>query len=161
MGKTADLTSWLLKCPTLAAVWNISAEMADGVNVVLPAGSSERRTTSSMIDVTGCYDCDIKPMASVYETFQINCYRQFAENENDFNVLKYEEVESVINWIIAQDEAQNLPEFGGEKVVAVDCIPFQPQIRGVEPTSKLVCYYITIRVTYVNKARGRSLSWQM
>lgn len=161
MGKTADLTSWLLKCPTLAAVWNISAEMADGVNVVLPAGSSERRTTSSMIDVTGCYDCDIKPIASVYETFQINCYRQFAENENDFNVLKYEEVESVINWIIAQDEAQKLPEFGGEKVVTVDCIPFQPQIRGVEPTSKLVCYYITIRVTYVNKARGRSLSWQL
>ena len=161
MGKTADLTSWLLKCPTLAAVWNISAEMADGVNVVLPAGSSERRTTSSKIDVTNCYECDIAPLPTIYETFQINCYRQFAENENDFNVLKYEEVESVIQWIMAQDEAQKFPEFDGEKVIAVDCIPFQPQIRGVEPTSRLICYYVTLRVSYVNMAQGRSISWQL
>ena len=161
MSKIEAVTNWLMKCPELASLWNISAEQADGANVIFPSGTSYRRNISDRIDITGCYEADIIPIASVYEEYQINCYKAFTNNDNSYNIMKFEDVESVIEWVQRQDEAQSFPELAGKKVIAVDCFPFQPQIRGADPDSGLICYYITLRITYVNSAKGRSIEWQM
>ena len=74
--------------------------------------------------------------------------------------MNFENVEKVIEWVHAQDEAQKFPNLPDKKIVAVECFPFQPQIRGVDPDTRLVCYYITLRITYVNIAKGRCVEWQ-
>lgn len=159
MSTIKAITQWLSKCPQLAKIINISAEPRDGTYVVLPAGSSSRRSINDTIDVTGCYTADIIPSASVYQEFQINCYQAFYSNDNEFNVLKYDEVEAVINWINKQDEIQNFPDIDGIQTVAVETFPFIPQIRGADPETGLICYYITLRITYVNMAKGRSVEY--
>ena len=158
MSKQKAITEWLLRCPSLQSVWNISAEEQDGANVIVPAGTSYRREISDQLNVDGSYEADIIPLASVYEEYQINCYRTVIGNDNDFNALKFDEVESVIEWITAQDAIENFPNID-KLIVAVECFPFIPQIRGVDPDTGLICYYITLRITYVNTIKGRSVEW--
>lgn len=158
--KIKKIGEWLLQFPEVQSLYNISAFEQDGTNVLLPAGTSYRRNISDKRDVTDFYEAALKPYASVYEEFQLNCYKAFAANENEFNVLKYSEVESIINRINEQDEKGNFPDIG-EKVVSVECYPFQPQLRGVDPDTGLACYYVTIRITYVNRLKGRIVEWQI
>lgn len=159
MNKPENLTKWLMECPQLAQLYNITAEERDGANIIFPVGSSTRRTLTDDVDITGCYCADIQPNASVYEEYQINCYKSVVNSENDWNILKFGEVEKIIEWIGEQDEKQNFPDIG-EKIVMIDTYPFVPQTRFIDPESGIACYYITLRITYVNKAKGRSLEWQ-
>ena len=150
-----------MQCPLLQTLWNISAEEQDGANVILPAGTSNRRNINDRIDVSGWYECEIEPLPSVYEEYQINCYKTIVANDNEFNTLNFEDVEKVIEWVADQDEIGNFPDIYNKKIVAVDCFPFIPQIRGVDPDTGLVCYYITLRITYANTTKGRAIEWQM
>jgi len=161
MSKQTIITEWLMNCPQLASLYNISAQEQDGANVIFPVGTSRRRDITDVIDVTGCYSADIAPTASVYEEYQINCYKYLADSDNTYNVMRTEEVEAVIDWINNQDEIQNFPDIEGKKVVAVETFPFIPQIRFAEPETGLICYYITLRITYVNTAKGRAVLWQI
>lgn len=150
MGKLDNIKEWLSGCPALSNLWKISAEEIGGANVILPYSTSTRRTISDDLDITGAYDIEIKPLPSVYEEYQINCFRAFAENEEDFNALTYEEVQQICDWIMSKDDTLDFPEIPGRTVVAVEPFPFAPQIRGVNPDTGLVCYYITLRITYIN-----------
>lgn len=161
MSKTEAITKWLMQCPELSALWNISAEIADGTNVLLPGGTSERRYINDNLDVLGGYEADIRPLPSVYEDFQVNCYKGFVNNNNGYNIMNFEDVERVIEWVQKQDEKQNFPQIEGKTIVSADVYPFQPQIRGVDPDTQLTCYYFTLRIRYVNMAKGRSVEWQM
>lgn len=160
MSKQTNITEWLMDCPQLASLYNITAEEQDGANIIFPIGSSIRRSISDTVDVTGGYEADILPAASVYEEYQINCYKMLVNSDNGYNVMRVEEVEDVIDWINEQDEKQNFPDMNGKKVVAVETFPFVPQIRFVDPETGIVCYYITLRITYVNTAKGRSVYYE-
>ena len=74
MSKQTNITEWLMDCPQLASLHNITAEEQDGANIIFPIGSSIRRSISDTVDVTGGYEADILP-ANVYEEYQINCYK--------------------------------------------------------------------------------------
>lgn len=161
MSKISSLTEWLMQCPQLSALWNISAELSDGANILIPSGTSEMRYVNDSLDVINYYEANIVPLPSVYEEFQVNCYKSFVNNDNSYNVMNYDDVEKVIEWVREQDEKENFPVLEGEKVVSIDVLPFQPQIRGVDPDTYLVCYYFTIRIRYVNTSKGRSVGWQM
>jgi len=157
--KYNDIFKWLLQCPQLSELWQIYATMKDGANVILPFGTSERRRLTDYIDNVGGYNAEIKPTASVYEEYQINCYRDVVADENDYNVLKIEDVQAICDWIIEQDESGNLPEIEGVKVVAVEPHPFNPQIRFIDPESNIIGYYFTLRVYYVNTAKARDVEY--
>lgn len=160
MSKTENITKWLMKCPELYSLWNISALTQDGTSIIFPSGSSQRRNLSDKIDITGRYNADIIPFPSVYEEYQINCYKTFTDNSNDYNIMKYEDVERVIEWIHTQDENGNFPDIG-KVVISTECFPFIPQIRAVSPDSRLICYYITLRITYINTSKERNIQWQI
>jgi hypothetical protein len=113
------------------------------------------------LGVDGYYEAEIVPLPSVYEEYQINCYRTIVENNNEFNALNFEGVEDVVEWITEQDENGNFPQIDNKKIIAVESFPFIPQIRGVDPDTGLVCYYITLRITYINNAKGRVFEWPM
>ena len=157
MSRQQEVMQWLNECPQLAELWSISAKECDGANIIFPIGTSQRRTIRDSIDITGCYCAEITPTASVYEEYQINCYKDVVNNDNPFNALKLEEAENVIEWVTAQDEAMHFPQLTDKTVVEVDCVPHIPQIRGIDPDTGTVCYYITLRIRYVNTAKGRSV----
>ncbi len=54
MSKQTIITEWLMNCPQLASLYNISAQEQDGANVIFPVGTSRRRDITDVIDVTGC-----------------------------------------------------------------------------------------------------------
>lgn len=161
LSKQTAIAAWLKQCPELNSLWNISAYEQDGANVIIPAGTSYRRKLNERLNAVGGYEADIIPLPSVYEEYQINCYRTIVDNDNDFNTLNFEDVEKVIEWITEQDESGNFPQIDNKKIIAVECFPFIPQIQGVDPDTGLICYYITLRITYLNDARGRSFEWPM
>ena len=150
-----------MQCPQLSSLWNISAYEQDGANVIMPTGTSYRRNITEGIGVDGWYEATLTPLPSIYEEYQINCYKTIVNNDNDFNTLNFEDVEKVIDWITEQDEKQNFPQISGRKIIAVECFPFIPQIRGVDPDTGLICYYVTVRITYVNPAKSRLIECPM
>lgn len=161
MSKQKAITDWLIQCPELSTLWNISAYEQDGANVIVPAGTSYRREFNDNLSVDGWYEADFIPLPSVYEEYQINCYRTLVANDNDFNALTFEQVEKVIEWITQQDEKEKFPEINNKVIVSVECFPFIPQVRGIDPDTGLICYYITLRITYINTTKRRSFEWPM
>lgn len=159
MSKYTEIFNYLQQCPQLSQLWRVYAEQNDGANVVLPYGTSSRRNLTDYRDTAGYYNGEIKPLTSVYEEYQINCYRAVSPNADVFNIMKLDDVQAICDWIIEQDESGNLPEITGKQVVSIEPFPFNPQIRYIDPDSGLVAYFITVRITYVNTAQARTVEF--
>ena len=103
------------------------------------------------------------PYPSVYEDFQINCYEWYDVNDDSAptkneNVLTLEQVTSICDWIKAQNDAGMFPEIN-EKIISIECNPFVPQIRYVNPEENTVGYFITVRLSYVNRAQRKTVEY--
>ena len=151
---------YLKQNPILSSLWCIGAEEEEGQNVVLPQGTSQAMGfENEMVDVNGIYSGTHAPMARVYEDFQINCFRYVDINNNqepsvNLNVRTLEEVQSICEWIEKQNEVGNFPKLN-EAVIAIECNPFNPQIRYVDLSEKIIAYFITVRVHYLNPRKPR------
>ena len=159
MSKQTAIIEWLMQCPLLKTLWSISAYEQDGANVIVPTSTSYVRDIEERVGADGWYEAEIRPLPSIYEEYQINCYRTVVNDDNAFNTLNFEDVEKVIDWVAEQDDQGAFPQIG-KNVIAVECFPFIPQIRGVDPDTGLICYYITLRITYLNTSKGRVIEWQ-
>lgn len=164
MDRYAQLFEYFRQCPALKDLWSIAATEDIGVKVILPAGTSPRTQYDDSFDTTGAYNCDIVPYPSVYEDYQINCYMWYNENDTNppqfnENVLSLHEVQSICDWVKAQNRLKNFPEIG-EKVVAVECNPFIPQIRYVNQQENTIGYFITVRIRYVNPDKPDFISYE-
>ena len=162
MSKYAEIFEYLRSCPQLANLWTIGATEDVGVRVVLPQGASPAVQYEEYVDSTGTYCCDIIPYPSVYEDYQINCYQWLdAEDgsapEENVNVLSLDEVQKICDWITQQNDINNLPNITGRKVISVESNPCVPQIRYVTPGENTICYFVTMRIRYVNTAQRKSV----
>lgn len=161
MHKYAELFEYFRQCPQLSDMMGIASEAKRGNTVILPQGASPAMRYEEFIDSTGQYNCDIIPYESVYEDFQINCYKLYDVNDTtdphyNINVMTYEEVCAVCDWIQEQDEKTNFPNIG-EEIISLECFPFVPQVGFVDADSDLVGYFITVRVRYINRRKPRSI----
>lgn len=159
MSKYANLFNYFRQCPYLEDLMSIAAESDQGNAVILPQGASPAVQYDEGFDVNGDYNCRIIPYPSVYEDFQINCYEPYDVNDTNppqynTNVLTYEDVCGVCKWIEEQSLIGNFPDIG-EKVISVDVEPFVPQVRGIDPKTNTVCYFITVRIRYINPREAR------
>ena len=162
--KYSKLFEYFRQCPELADLWSIAATESDKIRVILPQGASPTHQYQEFFDNLGDYHCEIVPYPSIYEDYQINCYQAYdpkdsAKPFDNYNVLQLEEVEAVCKWVEEQNEIKNFPEIG-EKVVSVECNPFIPQIRYVNDTEKIICYFITVRLRYVNRAQRKTVEYE-
>lgn len=163
--KYAKLFEYFRECPELSDLWSIAATEERGVRVILPQGASPAVQYQDAIDVYGGYKCEIVPYPSIYEDFQINCYEWYDAGDDSApikneNVLTLEQVIRICEWVKAQNDIGNFPEIG-EKIVSIECNPFVPQIRYVNPEENTVGYFITVRLRYVNKlAQRKSLCYE-
>lgn len=165
MSKLKEIFEYLRKCPGLSELWSIAATEDIGVRVVLPQGASPVMQYSENIDINGTYQCEMIPYPSVYEDYQINCFELFDSKDDNapasnINVLSFDEVKSICDWIVEQNDNNNLPAITGEQVISVECNPFVPQIRYTDPENNIIAYFITVRIRYVNKAKRKSVEYE-
>ena len=161
MDKYASLVEYFRQCPQLADLIGIAGTEEADNTIILPQGASPAVQYQEKVDQYGNYECDIEPYPSVYEDFQINCYRFYNPRDPkppalNGNILTYEEVTQICGWVREQDESQSFPMIG-ENIVAIECNPFVPQIRFADEKNGIVCYYITVRIRYVNRRERRSV----
>lgn len=159
MDKYANLFEYFRECPYLSSLMSIAAESKRGNTVILPQGASPAVQYQESIDATGMYECNIVPYYSVYEDFQINCYAWYDVKDtsspiSNVNVLTYQEVCGVCEWIKEQNDNEHFPQIG-EKIVSIECNPFVPQIRYVDADTNTVGYFITVRLRYVNREKAK------
>ena len=158
------LFNYFRQCPQLADLWSIAATEEEGVRVILPQGASPAVTYEETFDNLGNYECNIIPYPSVYEDFQINCYEAYdpgdsSSPKNNLNVLSLEDVQKICYWVEEQNRNNNFPDFG-ENVVSIECNPFNPQVRYINVQEKIVCYFITVRIRYVNWREAKPMNYE-
>ena len=164
MSKYTNLFEYFRQCPYLSKLLSIAGESERGNTIILPQGASPSVQYQEQFDVNGYYQCIIEPYPSVYEDFQINCYEWYdAKDDNppyaNENLLTYEDVCGVCDWVKTQNEVNNFPDIG-EMVVSIECNPFVPQIRYVDPDTNTVGYFITVRLRYVNRTPRKSIEYE-
>lgn len=164
MDKYAKLFEFFRQCEPLKNLMSIAGTIEIDQNIILPVGASEAYQIAERIDTLGDYEADITPFPSVYEDFQINCYRWYdtkdtTTGETNVNVLTYEEVCDVCKWIEEQNDLMNFPDIG-EQIVLMECTPFVPQIRYIDPDTNIVGYFVTVRLQYVNRRKGRTIMYE-
>lgn len=162
MGKFAEIFNYFKECPQLHKLWSIAATEDVGVRVIFPQGGSPAVQYKEFFDNLGNYNCEIIPYPSVYEDYQINCYQAYDAKDNNspelnVNVLNIDEVQAICDWVKKQNETENFPAISGETVVSIECNPSIPQIRYVNPEDNTIAYFITVRIRFVNKERGREI----
>lgn len=162
--KYGILFEYFRKCPYLTNLMSIAGESEKGNTIILPQGASPVVQYRENFDNLGFYQCDIVPYPSVYEDFQINCYEFYDVKDNNppqynENVLTYEEVCGICDWVKEQNNKRNFPDIG-EKIVSIECNPFVPQIRYVDEANNIVGYFITVRLRYVNRAERKSVEYE-
>ena len=163
MDKYANLFNYFRQCPYLKNLMSIASESNKGQTVILPQGASPVVQYQERFDTLGGYECTIEPYPSIYEDFQINCYEWYDVKDNNppqfnENVLTYQEVVGVCDWVKAQNEANNFPDIG-EMIISIECNPFVPQIRYVDPVTNTVGYFITVRLRYVNRTQRKTVEY--
>ena len=136
MDKYAVLFNYFRQCPYLKNLMSIAAESNKGQTVILPQGAS--------------------PAVQYQEEFDVNDTNPPQFNEN---VLTYQEVCGVCEWVKAQNEANNFPDIG-EMIVSIETNPFVPQIRYVDPDTNTVGYFITVRLRYVNRTPRKTVEYE-
>lgn len=166
MGKYAQLFEYFRECPQLEKLLSIAGNAEKGNTIILPQGASPAVQYIDNMDALGGYECNIIPYPSIYEDFQINCYEWYDAKDtnppkyND-NVLTYEQVCDICDWIREQDLLQNYPQIG-EQIVSIECEPFVPQIRFVDEATNTIGFFITVRIRYVNRLRvARSVEYEL
>lgn len=162
--RTVELFNYFRTCPLLTDLWSIATIEEIGRKVILPQGASPAWQIRDYIDAMGNYVCEKVPFPSVWEDYQINLFDWYDPKDDsppatNENVLVLTEVKRVCEWIEKQDEIGNLPTIG-EKVVSLECEPFQPQIRYVNPEENTVGYFITIRLRYVNPRKAKVIEYE-
>ena len=157
MSITQGIFEFLQQCPQLANLWSIAGVEKNGASVVLPQGASEQMQFSERKDVINGYHAEKTPFLTVFEDFQINCFKFYDTNDDsvpalNVNVLNYDEVRAVCDWITEQDENENFPNIG-ETVISISCEPFVPQITYINEQEGIIAYFITLRVRYLNRRK--------
>ena len=163
MSKYSKIFEYFRQCPELKDLWSIGATQEQGVRVILPQGASQEVQYIESFDINDNYQCTIEPYPSIYEDFQINCYEWYDVKDNsspivNANVLSLDDVSNICEWIREQDEKRNFPDIG-EDIISIECNPFVPQIRYVDPQTETVGYFITVRLRYVNRRKQRNVEY--
>ncbi len=163
MSKYTKIFEYFRQCPKLANLWSIAATEDIGKRVILPQGASPTVQYQEYIDNLGGYNCEVVPYPSIYEDFQITCYEWYdvkdgSAPEHNENVLSLEAVQSICDWVKDQNDKNHFPDIG-EKMVSIECNPFVPQIRYVNPEENTVGYFITVRLRYVNRAQRKTVEY--
>ena len=163
MSKYTEIFDYMRTCPSLKKLWSIGATEILDRAVILPQGASPAVQYQEQLDVLGNYEAIIEPYPSVYEDYEINCFKFYDVNDSsspsgNINVMSLDEVQAICDWVAEQNEIGNLPNITGRQVISIECNPIVPQIRYVNERENIIAYFITVRIRYVNPTRRKTVS---
>jgi hypothetical protein len=148
-----SVVEWLQTCPNLMNLWAISATIQEYTDVIKV---NDIASLYSNVTVQYADDrCRISgiPQDDYYITYTINCYRDYVENQNDYNFNIYDETQSVCDWLIQQQNELKLPIINGTQVYFVECMTPLPLEQWVDEEGKIIAYYVTFRLHFPNPAQ--------
>ena len=170
MSKYTQIFDYMRTCPALADLWSIGAIENVDTAVILPQGTSPAVQYQERMDVCGNYEAVIEPYPSVYEDYQVNCFKFYDTKDSNspvtnLNVMSLEDVQDVCYWVEEQNENNNFPQITDRSgnvlnVISIECNPFNPQIRYVNEQENIIAYFITIRIRYVNPTARKSVQYE-
>ena len=156
MSKISTLFEYMRQCPQLNNLWSIFGEIEKGSQIIFPRGSSPIYAAENEgWDVTGEYVGTLAPYPSIFEDFQIDMIQRVDPNDDrntadNINIVSYDEVERVCNWLLEQNAKRNLPKIEGLKVLSIEPTGTAPIVWSVDDGQQLIIYAITVRLRYVN-----------
>lgn len=153
MSKFEDVHNWLKTCPYLMNLWAISATMGEMQEVLFLNSTTELYANVTTNYKDGRIRVTMEPTPDYSETYTINAYKPIIENANEFNIDAFNQAQQACDWILEQQNNFQLFEINGETVYAVELLTPSPIEVGVNEDSKLVQYYISIRVHMKNPAK--------
>jgi hypothetical protein len=166
MSKTTDLYDFFLECPYCQDLLPISADTSRGADVFFPRGSSSiYALQNERLDVLGNYSCTMMPYPSIFEDWQMNCYRETdpndeTQNGNNLNIIAHDEVEKICKWILEKNAKRELPKYSGERVFAIIPTETKPAIWGADALTNEIVYAIIVRVYFVNPEKMIDIEYE-
>lgn len=154
MDKTKAVIEYLLTCPSIA-------ESPLYFNFVNASDEDKQFVTTSNDKIL--HKPFIDGSVSKRFTFTIIDYRSVAYQElpklfisNNENVEEYLDVQAVIDWITAQNDARNFPDFGEDfQIDEIRTTSDNPNLNGVDTNSRpaLAKYSISIQIDYLDNTK--------
>ena len=153
MSRFEQIYWWLKNCPELANLWAVSATLQDYTKVVLLAGSDSEYNEASSEQMRGSVHFVSSPKGAVYEDYMIYAYAEYADEQDDFNIERINDVQAAMDWILEQTDKGNKPEIDGETVITVMRMARTPVMQGEDSENRIIRYFIPIRIYYKGKAK--------
>ena len=154
---------WLKNgCEALYNLWVVSSILDDRCNTIQP------NSAENMYEVTAERYTDrgmkyvFTPREPYYFDVDIICYRACYKDQNDYNMDTLEEVQSVCDWLIEQQNSGNVPKFETYPCYQIECLTPRPFIRNTyewdaSPGGIIVDYAVTVRFYTKNPAKQRAM----
>lgn len=149
MSRNQAVLDFMLTSEAISSLYFQYANTADGV-MRIGTTSTESNTRREYIDGSRPRTYD----------FTFTWYKSLsvlpvvtAQGLSNENVADLDDVQSIIEWIEAQDDAQNYPDLGVKCVVdRMYCLTDTPRLAGVDTSYNppLARYTFTIRIEYVD-----------
>lgn len=94
-------------------------------------------------------------------TFSVDSFKSVAYNPvvqglTDENLSDFKEVQDVLDWINAQDDTRNYPNFGNDCLIEkMQTLTTKPEILGVDNSANppLAVYRISIQIDYIDYSK--------
>lgn len=90
------------------------------------------------------------------DSFKSVSYNSIIDTVTDENLEEFAEIQSVIDWITAQNDLGNYPDFGEDVIIdSMESITERPEMLGVDDTinSPMAIYRISIRIDYLDNTK--------
>ena len=90
------------------------------------------------------------------DNFKSVSYNPIVATTTDENLEEFGEIQSILDWVNAQDDLQNYPDFGEHAIIdKMSTTKWTPEMIGVDTTkdSPIAVYRIAIRIDYLDTSK--------
>lgn len=136
----------------------IGTVLSDKRNILQPNAAANMYDVTVTPYVDGSRKYRFMPREPYYFDVDIICYRAVYEDDIDRNMRQISKVQSVCDWLIEQQNTQNLPKLEEHSCYMLECLTPMPFLRNMYQedgdTSKVIVdYAVTVRFYIENPAK--------
>lgn len=153
MDKNKAVVDFLLTCPYIAdnPLFFNFAQAQDG-NSLLKPSATDINVNVPFVDGTVS-----KRYTFTLIVYKQGAYRALVEDKSDENMEYVVDVQSILDWVNAQNDLRNFPDFGGKCIIdSMQALTDQPNLNGVDVSSTpaLAKYSFSIRIDYIDTSKA-------
>lgn len=153
MTRNEIMLEYLMGCEAIKQLYFEYGEMRSGA-LQMSTMSTETAAQSAYVDGSRPRQLDYSLVW--YKPIAITPVRNPATGQYNPTVAELDDVQGIIEWIEAQNDAHELPDFGeGYVVDAVRCLQDVPRLLGIDTSYSpaMARYSFTVRVEFVDFTR--------